>query len=187
MTDREYISGLKNNDNRVIEMFYRSNREKFFSYFRFHFSKDDDYMADLYSDSCVALWRNVQQGKLCESGLRCSLSTYLIAIGKNTMMSQDRRHKPVPVDDEGLLDGFVGIVRDEDDVPEREALFDFVYKTARDMKPPCGNILPAFYWDKFSMKEIADKYNYSSDSSAKVQMLKCRKKLRSLVESYLSK
>lgn len=187
MTDIEYLIGFKKNDNGAIESFYRANRDKFFSYFRFHFNKDADYMADLYSDSCVAIWRNVQQGKLSESGLRSSLSTYLIAIGKNTMKSQDRRHKVVPVEDEGLLDGFVGIARDEDDPQEREALFEYVYKTAREMNPPCSEILPAYYWDKLSMKEIADKFNYSSDSSAKVQMFKCRKKIRSLVDSFLSK
>ena len=183
MTDVEYIRGFRNNDERAISAFYKTIRPAFFAYFRTHFSKDDAYILDLFQDTCIVLWKNIQHGKLTEAGLRSALSTYFLSIGKYTMMAKDRKYKEI-IDDEEL--GKLAFLEDDAQVlQKRIELEDFVYRMVSEMKPPCDKLLKAQYWDKLSGAEIAEKYGYSGPDSVKTQKSKCIKKLRPLIEKYM--
>ncbi len=183
MTDVEYIRGFRNNDERVISTFYKTIRPAFFAYFRTHFSKDDAYILDLFQDTCIVLWKNIQHGKLTEAGLRSALSTYFLSIGKYTMMAKDRKYKEI-IDDEEL--GKLAFLEDDaQELQKRIELEDFVYRMVSEMKPPCDKLLKAQYWDKLSGAEIAEKYGYSGPDSVKTQKSKCIKKLRPLIEKYM--
>ena len=183
MTDVEYIRGFKNNDERVITSFYKTIRPSFIAYFRTHFSKDDAYILDLFQDSCIVLWKNIQHGKLTEKGLRSALSTYFLSIGKYTMMAKDRKYKEIVNDDD--LSKLAFIEDDAQELQKRLELEDFVYRMVSEMKPPCDKLLKAQYWDKLSGAEIAEKYGYSGPDSVKTQKLKCIKKLRPLIERFI--
>ncbi len=181
MTDYEYIQGFRDNDERVINLFYSSFRGLFFAYFRAHFSKDDFYILDLFQDSCVVLWQNIRLGKLSESNLNSSLSTYVLSVGRYTMMAKDRKFRDIVNDTEIAKLQFV-----EDDaeaLQERIEREDIVFQTVGEMKPPCDTILKAHYWDKLSGLEIAKKYGYSNADSVKSQKAKCMKKLRAILEN----
>lgn len=183
MTDVDYIRGFKNNDEKVIASFYKTIRPGFFAYFRTHFSKDDAYIVDLFQDTCIVLWKNIQHDKLTETGLRSALSTYFLSIGKYTMMAKDRKYKEIVNDDDLAKLAFV-----EDDAQElqkRIELEDFVFRMVSEMKPPCDKLLKAQYWDKLSGAEIAEKYGYSGPDSVKTQKSKCIKKLRPLIEKFI--
>lgn len=183
MTDVEYIRGFRNNDERVISAFYKTIRPAFFAYFRTHFSKDDAYILDLFQDTCIVLWKNIQHGKLTEAGLRSALSTYFLSIGKYTMMAKDRKYKEI-IDDEEL--GKLAFLEDDaQELQKRIELEDFVYRMVSEMKPPCDKLLKAQYWDKLSGAEIAEKYGYNGPDSVKTQKSKCIKKLRPLIEKYM--
>ena len=183
MTDVEYIRGFRNNDERVISAFYKTIRPAFFAYFRTHFSKDDAYILDLFQDTCIVLWKNIQHGKLTEAGLRSALSTYFLSIGKYTMMAKDRKYKEI-IDDEEL--GKLAFLEDDaQELQKRIELEDFVYRMVSEMKPPCDKLLKAQYWDKLSGAEIAEKYGYSGPDSVKTQKSKCIKKLRPLIEKFI--
>ena len=183
MTDVEYIRGFLKNDERVIAAFYKSIRPSFFAYFRTHYSKDDAYILDIFQDSCIALWKNIHHGKLTEDGLRSTISTYFLSIGKYTMMAKDRKYKEI-VDDEELT-RLAFLEDNAEELQKRVELEDFVYRMVSEMKPPCDKLLKAQYWDKLSGAEIAEKYGYSSSDSVKTQKSKCIKKLRPLIEKFI--
>ena len=183
MTDVEYIRGFRDNDERVIAAFYKATRTSFFAYFRNHFSKEDEYITDLFQDSCIVLWKNIQQGKLTEEGLKSALSTYFLSIGKYTMMAKDRKYKEIIDDEELSWLPFIG--DDAEELRKRVELEDFVYRMVSEMKPPCDKLLKAQYWDKLSGVEIAEKYGYSGPDSVKTQKSKCIKKLRPMINQFI--
>ena len=182
MTDVEYIRGFMKNDEKVISTFYKEIRPSFFAFFRTRYSKEDAYILDLFQDTCIVLWKNIQHAKLTEEGLKSALSTYLLSIGKYTMMAKDRKFKEIVNDSELLKLAFVE--DDSEELRRRIELEDFVYRMVSEMKPPCDKLLKAQYWDKLSGAEIAEKYGYSGPDSVKTQKSKCIKKLRPLIEKY---
>lgn len=184
MTDAEYIQGFKKNDESVITEFYESHRFLFFAFFRSHYSKDDAYILDLFQDASIVLWKNIQHGKLTEEGLTGSLSTYFISIGKYTMMAKDRKYKEI-VDDEELAK-LKFIEDDAEDLRRRIEKEDFVFRMVSDMKPPCDKLLMAQYWEKLSGAEIVEKYGFKNADSVKTQKSKCIKKLKPLIERFMS-
>lgn len=183
MTDVEYIRGFRGNDEKVIVAFYKSVRPSFFAYFRTHFSKDESYILDIFQDACIVLWNNINHGKLTEDGMRSTLSTYFLSIGKYTMMAKDRKYKEI-IDDEELS-RLSFIEDDAEELKKRLELEDFVYRMVSEMKPPCDKLLKAQYWDKLSGAEIGEKYGYSGPDSVKAQKSKCIKKLKPLIEKFI--
>lgn len=183
MTDIEYIQGFKKNDERVISAFYAAQRLSFFAFFRTHYSKDDAYILDLFQDTCIVLWKNIQHGKLTEEALKSSLSTYFISIGKYTMMAKDRKYKEIIDDDE--ISKLKFTEDDAEELQKRIELDDFIYRMVREMKPPCDALLKAQYWDKLSGVEIAEKYGFKNADSVKAQKFKCIKKLKPLIEKFM--
>ena len=183
MTDQEYIQGFRNNDERVVTSFYDNFRQLFFAFFRSRFSKDDAYIFDLFQDACVVLWQNIHQGKLSETNLSSSLSTYFLSVGRFTMMAKDRKFKEIVNDSE--ITRMKIIDDDAESLKERIERDEIVLRTVSEMKPPCDSILKAHYWDKLSGTEIAVKYGYSNADSVKTQKSKCIKKLRAVLEKII--
>ena len=183
MKDIDIINGFKGNDERIITNFYKEFRFRFCAFFRTRYSKDEEYVNDLYQDSCAVFWNNIQTGKLTIENLSSSLTTYLISIGKYTMMAKDRKYREIVNDEEIKRLNFV-----EDDAEELKSRIereDFVERMVSEMKPPCSDLLKAFYWDKLSGAEIAEKQNFSNADSVKAQKYKCMKKLKSLLETFI--
>ena len=182
MTDAEYIVGFRNNDESIISSFYGAYKGRFVSYFKVHFGKTDAYLTDLFQDSCLALWQNIRDEKLREDNLTSSLMTYVLSIGKYTMMARDRKIKEI-LDDEAIS-RLRFIESDEEELKtliEREA---FINGIVSQMKSPCAELLKAFYWDRLSGQQIALKLGYSNPDSVKTQKHKCMGKLKALIGKY---
>lgn len=183
MTDKEFIDGFYQNNDRVISSFYKTYRFMFTSYFMTHYKKDEDYVSDLFQDSCITLCGNITNGKLTIDSLTSSLSTYLISIGKFTLMAKDRKYKEIVNDEEIQKLRFVE--DDEEELKNRMDKEEFVYKTVSEMKSPCSELLTAFYWDKMSQADIARKMNYNNAESVSTQKYKCMKKLQTLINKFV--
>ena len=183
MTDADYIKGFRDNDDRVIGQFYKKHRQAFFAFFKRTYSKDEAYIAELFQDSCVRLWRNVRDGKLTEQGLESTLTTYLFSIGKYTMMSRDRKAGKCTEYQE-LIDGLDPLGEDSEEASHHKELLDFVCRMVSTLKAPCDKLLTAQYWDRLSGEEIAKKLGYNSADSVKSQKFKCMRKLREMVVKF---
>ena len=182
MTDQEYIDGFYQNDERVISSFYKTYRFMFTSYFMNRYKKDDDYVSDLFQDSCITMWSNITNGKLTKNNLTSSLSTYLISIGRFSLMAKDRKYKEIVNDEEIQKLRFVE--DDEEELRKRMDKEEFVVQTVSEMKPPCSELLTAFYWNKMSQIQIAEKMNYNNAESVSTQKYKCMQKLKALISKY---
>ena len=183
MKDIDIINGFLRNDERIITNFYSEFKFRFCTFFRTRYAKDEEYVNDLYQDACAVFWNNIQTGKLTIDTLTSSISTYLISIGKYSLMAKDRKYKEIVNDEEIKKLDFL-----EDDADELKARIereDFVERMVAEMKPPCSDLLKAFYWDKLSGNEISEKQNFSNADSVKAQKYKCMKKLKPLLETFI--
>ena len=182
MTDLDYIAGFRSNDESIIASFYQKYKERFFAYFRVHYRKSDEYLTDLYQDSCLVIWQNIRDDKLREDNLSSSIETYLISVGKYSMMARDRKYKEI-LDDDAIA-GLRFVESDEEDLKYRLEREAYINDVVANMKPPCSELLKAFYWDRLSGKQIAEKLGYSNPDSVKTQKHKCMGKLKALIGKY---
>ena len=183
MTDADYIRGFRDNDDRVIEQFYKKHRQAFFAFFKRTYSKDDAYIAELFQDSCIKLWQNVQDGKLTEQMLESTLATYLFSIGKYTMMSKDRKAGK-HYEYQGSTDGVDLPGEEPEENSHRRELLDFVCRMVSTLKAPCDELLIAQYWYRLSGTEIAKRLGYNSADSVKSQKFKCIRKLKTIIAKF---
>ena len=179
MRDADYIAGFKSNNEAVITSFYNEFKGGFIAFFRTHYGKTDDYLIDLFQDCCLILWQNIRDGKLREDNLSSSLSTYLLSIGKYTMMARDRKYKEI-LDDEAIS-RLRFVESDEEELKNRIEREEFIGRIVSEMKSPCAELLRAFYWDRLSGQQIAQKLGYSNPDSVKTQKHKCMGKLKALI------
>lgn len=83
MTSKEYYIGFQNNDQQVITCFYEKFSKKFRQILKSKYSTiyiDDDFMADIYQDSFMRLYENIQDNKVTLESLTSDLSGYLLGI-----------------------------------------------------------------------------------------------------------
>jgi RNA polymerase sigma-70 factor (ECF subfamily) len=182
MTDKQYIIAIQNGDQRAFANLYEMHRGRFFGYIRKVFNKDDDYIADLYQDSCVVLWQNIQKGKIAPETLTSSIETYIIGVAKYTLMARDRRYKEILSDCE--LSSFAPAV-DEEALRNEIERDEVIQSVVNKMGEPCCTLLDKFYWEELSGEEIADLMNYKNTDTVKTQKYKCMQKLKIVLTNAL--
>lgn len=152
---------------------------------RFGISEDD--CKDIFQESFIILFNNIQAGKL--NDMTASLSTYFMSICKNKALEHLRgSSKSVNVDEEmslSLMDGEVRtekiealLALDNGDAVIEAQKEELVRSIVKDLPSPCNELLWGFYRDNLSMRSLADMFNYSSESSVKVTKHRCCEKFR---------
>lgn len=165
---------------------------KVLQYARKYYDSKELPLEDLAQDALVALFENVNSGKL--TVLTSSLTTYVIRIFENKAKEALREKKKLPAlslpqsqdDDDDTPDPVdIGIVKktleqweEEDDRKEQEQLQMAVREIVGNLKEPCKTILWSFYWEDGNMKRIAELMNYNTTDVAKTQKSKCMTKVK---------
>ncbi len=180
--------------NTALDAFVKSQRSITIAYLQRNFSIDKDDCEDIFQDSFMVLYHQAQEGKLDD--LTASISTYFMAICRNKTMELLRKngkyiHSPLdnsPDTSDQFIESKVNTVLsfDEDniDIERKEAL---VRDIVRDLPSPCNELLWGFYRDGLSMKEIADRYGYSNENTAKVTKHRCCDKFKKRFSEMLNK
>lgn len=172
-------------DHETLNRFASSEWEKTLGYLHKSFGLSRDDCQDVFQESFITLYNNVNEGKLVE--LTCSLSTYFMSICRNKALEMLRGiAKMSVVDDElsiSLMDGEfkedkVNALLELDDKIQEEERQHLVEKIVNDLPEPCNKLLWAFYRDGLSMKTLAEMFNYKSESTVKVIKHRCCEKFR---------
>lgn len=96
MTDRDYISAFRNDNQKVISLFYTKCNNEFCKNIRRKYGiRDEDLLSDIFQDSVIRLWRNIQDGKLTADTLTTTLIGYLYGIGEKVTLETLRKRKEV--------------------------------------------------------------------------------------------
>ena len=182
------MSDIANKYNeRELNAFASKEWPKVLNFLKNRFGIEEDDCKDIFQESFIILYTNRQSGKLQE--LTASLSTYFTSICKNKALEFLRgSSRSVNVDSEmslSLMDGEVKtekiealLALDEGDSALEAQKEELVQSIVKDLPSPCNELLWGFYRDNLSMKSLAEMFNYSSESSAKVTKHRCCEKFR---------
>ena len=179
MKTRDFFIAFKSNNQRGICAFYEKFEKKFKDAISRKFGiYDVSLLAEVYQDTVVRMWENIQRGKITLETLS-SIDGYLYGIGKNVGLEKFRDNKNIIDDDQIVLlpDSDDSFIDDELEEQQKE-IREVVYK----MGKPCAPLLLKFYWDAQSWEDIAAELGYANANSAKTQKNKCMNKIKSLLK-----
>ena len=169
-----------------LERFAGEEWMKVRNYLRQKYDLPEDDCRDIYQESLLTLYENIQNGKLTE--LTASLSCYFISICRNKALEHLRRQTREetvvsPIDYEK-----VETIIDLDDTPRRDEVQRLVRKVVEQLPEPCAGILWGFYRDGLSLSEIAMTLGYSGANTVKVLKHRCinhfNKRFREMYSRY---
>lgn len=161
-------------DQMAVSKLYDRCRGEFVAFVQPNFSLDRREAVELYQECFIALYENVNSGKL--TTLTCSLKTYLIRIAKNKMLNRWRDKKTeIEIDDQFAEDNEVWTIQEQ-----------ITYDVVQQMEEPCNTVLMLYYWERLSMDDIARKMNYAGAQVAKNRKLSCMRKLKLVLAARFS-
>lgn len=174
-------------DSNEIYQFISKEWNKVLPYLKKRFEIGEEDCKDIFQESVIILYNNIQLGKL--NNLTSSLSTYFISICKNKALEFIRKNsKYTHLETErsfDLIDGEIKsdkiealLALDDGDAVIQEQKEALVREIVKDLPSPCNELLWGFYRDELSMKTLAEMYNYKSESSVKVTKHRCCEKFR---------
>lgn len=203
-TDAEYVRLIQDKHDKVTEEFYHLARRYFKNSYRSVFSRMD-LMEDIFQQSFVKLWTEIETGKIFVSEneelfrydrngnirkLTCSLNTFLIDIAKNDYRSWLRNERLTLEDD---FESFAHMEEvksvvwgDESAETLREQI---VNSCILELPPRCKEILTMFYYQGMTLDEIiiARGEKNISKNGLKTGKYKCMESLKTKVRDTFSK
>ncbi len=141
---------------------------------------------DVFQEAFIVLYKKIIDGELT---LTSSLSTYFLGICKNKAHERLRANgrKGLNIVDEFPLttkgefedERIDRVLSLEADNEQKEARKNAVVcELVSELPEPCDKILWGFYRDGFSMKTLAQMYDYSGEGSVKVTKHRCTEKFK---------
>ena len=172
-----------------LEKFAKEQWQKTRAYLISRYSLSEDECADVFQDSLVILWKNINENKVDSKDLGLSSSTYFMTICRNKTMELLRsksKYVTTPYEinpnkdhhdyQEDQVERILSLEDARENVQkEKEAL---VRDIVKNLPSPCNELLWGYYGDGHSMKMLAEMFNYASENAVKVTKHRCCEKFR---------
>lgn len=178
----ELINALKSNDSLVLKSLYTSNYYKVESLVLKN-SGTIDHAKDIYQEAFISMWNNIKNDSFVPQN-ETAIQGYLYQIAKNKWMDVLRSSQFKKTN---LIRNEMTIANNNDEginEEEQEVIFKQKLKQAMDafktLGSPCKELLTTFYFEKKSLREIADELQIE-ENTARNKKYRCMEKLRELV------
>ena len=167
--------------NEIAHRNFEEMKTPFVNFLRKNFKIDYDDIMDIYVNVWIDVRDNIRNGKT--ERVR-SWRSYIFNLGWKQACKFATRTRQIPsFDDENFdREEFESEYLKEKEAeksiyndPELKAMLAAELSYIPD---PCNKILKMYYFDDFSMKEIADSFNYSNSRSANVVRNRCLEKVK---------
>ncbi|RMG64838.1 MAG: sigma-70 family RNA polymerase sigma factor [Bacteroidetes bacterium] len=141
------------------------------------FRGNEDDARDVFQEGVLALWKNAREGRYTLHQ-HTKLSTYLIEICKRRWMDQQKKastryeYFPETLPETGQGDDVLSHWIEREEQAAFQARFG-------QLGARCQEILRRFYYEKQSMKEIAEAFQLG-EASAKNEKYRCMQRLKKL-------
>ena len=180
------ISLFRHKDNNVLEQFIIAQKEKAIAFLQGKFSLPSADCEDIFQEAIITLYNNIKNEKL--ENLTSSISTYFMGICRNKAYEFMRGKGKIITTPYEITSGSQRSFLDEQ--VEKVLLLEseseslqkkkeaLVRNIVRDLPSPCDELLWGYYRDGFSMKILADRFNYASENDVKVTKHRCCEKFR---------
>ena len=174
--DQSLVEGIKRSDRETLSLIYREHLPGVLYYVRQN-SGSDEEGRDLFQEALVVVFEKARKDEL---RLTAGLGTYIQAICRNLWLKRLRKksREGVTSDEDLVLKDELDI---EQDVQQSERYQLYREKFAR-LGEDCQKLLGLFF-DKVSLREIAEKMGFSSEGYAKKRKFKCKEQLIRLIEN----
>ncbi|MEX2350108.1 MAG: sigma-70 family RNA polymerase sigma factor [Flavobacteriaceae bacterium] len=174
--DQYVVDKLKEEDLKTLDEVYLTYKKEFILFAR-TFSIPEDDIADVYQETIISLYENIQNKKL--EHLTSTLKTYLFAIGKFKIYKQLQKNKSL------THGGNVIHISEEMQVFETEVDGErqqLLKKGLQQLGAKCRKILELYYYKGMTLDEIQAELDYTSKDVLKSQKSRCLKQLKELVK-----
>lgn len=170
-SQEEIILGIKDNDSKVIQLFYQSQYKKIEQFVLTNNGIEED-AKDIYQEAFVVLWKNIRTEKFQpENGT--AISGYLYQIAKNKWLDKLRKVKNKT---NVALPSNLYIMEDEDK-SEAEEYHQWIVREYKNLGKTCKEVLNRFYFQRESMEQIADAFGWTS-ATARNNKYRCIQQLK---------
>lgn len=179
MTDLEYLKGIRNDDNIVLEKFYQN----FKPVVKGLVKKKDSYQIidydDFYNEVIIEVIMKIKKSELDENNLSSKLSTYIYSVANNQLNNRFRKNKNnIIINSDNWSELDIHITEDTVIHP-----FDLLEKFLEKLKALdnlCFKIIKDWYLNNVGYEKLAVEYGYSNYNSIKKKKGKCIEKARAL-------
>jgi RNA polymerase sigma factor (sigma-70 family) len=170
-----------------LNEFVKKEREKTKLLLRKLYSLSEEESNDVFFDSLMILWEDIQSGKFVEKEAKTSTYFNMICINKARETIR-AKSKISNIENELSLsilsgevmsdniDTLLALDNDEDNIEQKRKIL--VEQIVKDLPEPCNKILWGVYWDNLKMKTIAELFKYKNENSAKVTKHRCSEKFK---------
>jgi len=175
------IEAIKSNDSKALKSLYTDNYYKV-EYLVTKNSGTKEHAKDIYQEAFITLWKNVKNDSFVPQN-ETALQGYLYQIAKNKWMDvvNSSRFKKTK-----LMEHNYNLYDTQDSEHVKEEQDDFNEKLAqtmdvfKNMGEPCKQLLMAFYFEKKSLRTIANALQIE-ENTARNNKYRCMEKLRKMV------
>ncbi len=175
-SDADFINGIITDNDTLLKALYRLHFPMILNFILNNNGNEDD-AKDIYQEGIIALCSNIKNGIFKKES---KIKTYLYSICRRLWLTElrvDERYSGEINDYENVAHIEDG---EEESISEDMKKYNIMDKSLKQLGEPCGTVLKDFYINKLSMKEIADKMNYTNTDNAKTQKHKCLQRLRKI-------
>ena len=177
----ELLHALKANDSIALKSFYTSNYPKVESFILKN-KGTKDQAKDIYQEAFIAVWKNVKNDLFVPKE-ETALQGYLYQIAKHKwldVLGSVRFNKTHLIEDESALkDIFENYTHEEEQEVYKQKL-RLAMDAFKILSSPCKELLTTFYFEKKSMRDIAEALQIE-ETTARNKKYRCMEKLREMV------
>lgn len=135
---------------------------------------------DIFQEALLVLYRKAQEA---DFNLTCAPSTYLYSVARYLWKDlRKKRQRETSLDDPNHLP-CTDVQSDLEYHEEMTQKNQLLQQVLQQLGDKCKSILQAYYYQKMSMKEIAQHLGYRSVNSAKTQKYKCLERAKKMVHT----
>ncbi len=136
---------------------------------------------DVYHASLLVLYSKAKEP---EFKLTCKISTFLVAVARKKWLKELEKKKRLTQKEQNYAmmhnSAEVDNLIDWNLINEQSKKKDKLKLALEKLGSPCKEIIISFYINDLSMKEIADRFDYTNADNAKTQKHKCLQRLKKI-------
>lgn len=174
VSEAALLDALRAGDDRALGYVYQTNWPMILRLIQ-HNSGTPEDARDVYQDAIIHLYGKLKQPDFT---LTCQVRTYLYAVCRYTWLKRLRGNRLLR-DTESLPENLPDLADTEPASPQLPP-DEQIQQAVADMGEPCRSILMAFYYEKLSLIQIAQRMQYASDNVVKQQKFRCIERLKKL-------
>lgn len=177
--EQEFIERLKSGDTKALKVFYITNYPKV-EQFILQNNGSAEYAKDIYQEAFLAVWQKIRTGNFSEPKPG-SINGFLYQIAKNKWTDHLRSayYKKTSELTDTYMENASMDNNTVSDPVEEEYRLKRTMQAFKGMGEDCKALLKRFYFEKKSLREIADIIGID-EASARNKKYRCMQKLREL-------